>query len=714
LLDTNLAEFNKNAGILGEPSGRHRLSAEANESYVQTALRDVTSVFTSNQNTQSEVSHYGAGFLKTAALFMPGRIGLAGSIILGGLDSASPNSSGSAQIADFALGGLKGAGMRGIMHAMGSEKLPDFVAQSPAVKGVAFGISNRVLDTVLTRQSYLDANGNVDGATFGANMMRTVANPTALLSDAATFVVAQGLVSGVTKFKPQFFESSPLAQTVATSASFGLSNGAAGEIVRQQDAHEKFDLSKIIGRSLLQGGIDAIAGAPGGMRANYLVRPTTDGGHRPEAEQPKANPQRTFQPDPATRVVKFYPEAQKRQFSFDRQPAAAQLAEPTESGVPGALHSSFARNEESSHINLHGDNDSVTRFVQVDKLATEPAEAKVIPKEQRTDFVGPLEPREVAIKALTIPERSLEMQPGRVLGYKPEVVDVAERSSFQGPFRNFDDFYNRGLVKVPTDARVYRVSGHENIEILMAERYAARLDDTTANKPSPAGAQDYSTRLTPADLPPLLDAMPNSSYFTRIFMSDTRNPEDAWVSQGGYNSDFVSAMSMTDGQLNMYKTDRSDYLRRDVLHEWSHELRYQFWDDNLTYRFRNAIDLESKEWSPSDYAGRNNGEQWAVLGERMIGNDGKDFVEATENAPIRTLIWMRALKNCLDTVPENNRSVDHDLYVARQKYVDENVLPIAVDKLNNFVKTGTEEQAGWASDVLTFLQSEGLIAAPRQ
>ncbi len=713
LLDTNLAETNPSAGVLGDPSARHRLSSEASESYVQTALREVTSVFTSNQNTQSEVSHYGAGFLKTAALFMPGRIGLAGSIILGGLDQASPNSSGGAQLADFALGGLKGAGMRGIMHAMGSEKLPEFVAQSPAVKGVAFGISNRVLDTVLTRQNYLDANGNLDGATFGANMMRTVANPTALISDAATFVVAQGLVSGVTKFKPQFFESSPLAQTVATSASFGLSNGAAGEIIRQQDAHEKFDLSKIVGRSLLQGGIDAVAGAPGGMRANLWVRPTTSGEHQTGVQLSQANPQRTFEPDPSKRPLNFYPEAPKRQLTFDRQPAAAQLAEPNAEapGVPGDLHSSFARTQDSSHINLHGDHDSVTRFVQVD-TATEPAQLKVTPPEQRAGFIGPLEPREAAIKALTIPERSLEKQPERVKGFKSQIVDIAERSDVQGPFKSFDDFYYRGLVKVPTDTRIYSVSGHDQVEVLVREKYAARLDDIAAGKPTPDGAEDYSNRLSPADLPPLLDAMPNSGYFSKIFMSDMRNPEDAWVSQGGYNSDFVSAMSMVDGELNMYKTERSDYLRRDVLHEWSHELRYQFWDDNLTYRFKNAIDLESKEWNPSAYAGRNNGEQWAVLGERMIGNDAKVFVDAAERAPIRTVIWMRALKKCLDTVPEANKSVDHDLYVARQKYVDANVLPLAVDKLNNFVKTGTQEQAGWASDVLKYLHSEGLIEAP--
>jgi len=120
------------------------------------------------------------------------------------------------------------------------------------------------------------------------------------------------------------------------------------------------------------------------------------------------------------------------------------------------------------------------------------------------------------------------------------------------------------------------------------------------------------------------------------------------------------------------------------------------------------VDLES-DWKPSAYAGRNNGEQWAVLGERMLGNNAAEFLDAAEHAPIRTVVWMRALKLCLDNVPEANKSVDHDLYMRRQQYVDREILPMAVEKLNNFVKTGTAEQQQWSSDLLSYFKSEGLI-----
>jgi len=664
----SIAEINESADLLSESSSRLALSSEAGQGYVQLAVKEVASVFTSNKNVQSEVGRYGSGFLMTAALFMPGKIGLASTVVLGALDHASPNSTGGAQMADLALGGFKGAGLRGIMHGMGSKHVPEMVANSAALKGVAFGFSNRALETVLTRQSYLGGKGNISGAAFGGKFAHEVVNPTALVSDAATFVAAHALFKGAARLSPQLFERSVVAQTMATSASFGLSNGASAEIIRQQDSNEKFDLGKIIGRSLIQGGIDALAGAPGGMRARSINR---------QSESDKSVNSRVIDP----------------------------------LGEPGEVHSTFARSKNSSHVNIVGENDTVTRFVQVDKTPDFAAAiAQIELNKERKTFIGPLEGPHQTIRELTIPERSLAQQPARVTGYKTAVEKLNERSEVEGPFNNFDDFYNRGIAKVPTDVRTYSIDKH-TVEVVLPTRYAEKLDDAAAKKSTTTteGVEDFSKRVGPADLPPLLDAMPNSGYFKRIFISDKRNPEDAWVSQGGYNKDFVSAMSMTDGELNMYKTERTNYLRRDVLHEWSHELRYQYWDHNLTWRFADAINLEAKEYSLSKYADRNNGEQWAVLGERMLGNDAKAFVDAAEHMPIRTVIWMRALKKSLDTVPAENKSVDHDIYVARQNYVDTAILPQAVAKLEQYVKSGTSDQQSRAADVLQFLREEGLI-----
>ncbi len=400
-------------------------------------------------------------------------------------------------------------------------------------------------------------------------------------------------------------------------------------------------------------------------------------------------------------------DSSERESGSFRQPAAAQIAENDSSKLPGQFFCSLTRPDGNRQVNFRGENDTVNRLVEADKGLGETSDAQPIPEEHKFGVVGPLHARETTIRDLTIPERSLERQPSRVVDYKKGVENWPERSADPGPFNNFDDFYYRGVDRNPTDVRYYTISGHK-VQIILPERYASLLDDSAAGRPFPPGGEDLSQRLSPYDLPALLDAMPNSGYFLKINMSDRRNPEDAWVSQSGYNSDFRTAMSMTEGEMTTYMTDRSDYMRRDVLHEWSHELRYEYWDHDIAYRFRNAVDLE-KDWNPSTYAGRNNGEQWAVLGERMLGNNAAEFLDAAEHAPLRTVVWMRALKLCLDNVPEANKSVDHDLYRRRQEYVDKEILPLAVEKLNNVIKTGTEEQQRWASELFRYFESEGLI-----
>lgn len=312
-----------------------------------------------------------------------------------------------------------------------------------------------------------------------------------------------------------------------------------------------------------------------------------------------------------------------------------------------------------------------------------------------TNFAGkvgtPLEKCDELLEALTIPERSLAAEPGRVVGYERKFDMWYQRNEFVGPFISYDDFYERGVDRVPTEVRDYKISGHE-MHIIVPERYASLLESGHLD-------EEHARRLTVQDLPALLDTMPDSRYFSRLCMSDNRNPEDYWVSQGESREDFVSAMSMIEKELTTYRTHRSKHLRRDFLHEWSHELRYEFWDTDITDLFKQAVAIE-QDWLPRPYAARNNGEQWAVLGERMLGNCAQDFLEAVEKAPIRVIIWMRALKSCLDNLSPENHSVDHEIYLARQKYVEEVGTAIAAQKLLSLLQSGTSDEIQWSHSIL--------------
>ncbi len=54
------------------------------------------------------------------------------------------------------------------------------------------------------------------------------------------------------------------------------------------------------------------------------------------------------------------------------------------------------------------------------------------------------------------------------------------------------------------------------------------------------------------------------------------------------------------------------------MHEWGHELRYKFWNDPVKDLFHDAVQIET-HWNPRQYAARGDSEQWAVLGEELLG-----------------------------------------------------------------------------------------------
>ncbi len=304
---------------------------------------------------------------------------------------------------------------------------------------------------------------------------------------------------------------------------------------------------------------------------------------------------------------------------------------------------------------------------------------------------------------LTIADRPIEPEPKRLINSNKVTMQLLVRNETRGPFVDYDDYHKRALSSLPTNFVSWQISGHQSVKIFV---------------PEDGDSKPGSRAVAAADLPQLLDAMPDSSYFKRIFILKTSNPEDEWVTQTDYSTavpsgtptkdkGFISAMSMTDGELSMYKTERTDHLRRDVLHEWSHALRYKFWNDALMTCFNQAVNLELPEWNPSIYATRNNGEQWAVFGEKMLGNSGEDFLETCDKAPLRSALWMSALHKCLLQVSPDTVCTSIDSYVQRQRYVDEFIVPKAVAKLRLDKVAGTTPfLRSQAANVLHYLETE--------
>jgi hypothetical protein len=82
-----------------------------------------------------------------------------------------------------------------------------------------------------------------------------------------------------------------------------------------------------------------------------------------------------------------------------------------------------------------------------------------------------------------------------------------------------------------------------------------------------------------------------------------------------------------------------------------------------------------------------------VLGERLLGSEGTGFLEATEKAPIRSVVWMTALQKSLGELPVENRSPYHDEFVRRMNYVLTNTKPVALAELTKHESTPANAEA---------------------
>lgn len=210
---------------------------------------------------QDEISHYGAGFLKNAALFMRGRLGLAGSVALFALDELRPADSFQDQLADLGLGASKGALMKGAFHFLGQKDV------GIAAKGIGLGASLRLTELGLSRRNYIDESTGELSLAHG--LKKTVSGTLdkhAVLADAIIFGVAHGLFAKADSLSHGALKQSPLLSTVFTGTTFGMSAGAYHEFERQRLAGEELNVGKVVARSLLQGGLDSLAAVPGGMQ----------------------------------------------------------------------------------------------------------------------------------------------------------------------------------------------------------------------------------------------------------------------------------------------------------------------------------------------------------------------------------------------------------------------------------------------------------------
>ncbi|MBS1957646.1 MAG: hypothetical protein JST89_25890 [Cyanobacteria bacterium SZAS-4] len=251
-----------------------------------------------------QVTQYGSGMVKTAGLFIPAKVGYVISGFAYALDQAKPGDSISNQLVDGGLGAVKGLGIKGSFDYLGAKDL------GIASKAVSLGVSSRLIDSALTRQTFADG----DGYSASAGVTRILDqsfNRTALASDVITFGLAHGALSGINGITSGALRNSPFWSTVATGGVFGVSAGSVHEINRQREAGEKFDFKKVLTSAALTGVTDMIAAGPG-------ARMTSVRASAIERQQPAADrsSEKAEQPNVTNILQRNFPGTNSREFQL--------------------------------------------------------------------------------------------------------------------------------------------------------------------------------------------------------------------------------------------------------------------------------------------------------------------------------------------------------------------------------------------------------------
>lgn len=287
-------------------------------------------------------------------------------------------------------------------------------------------------------------------------------------------------------------------------------------------------------------------------------------------------------------------------------------------------------------------------------------------------------------------------------------VPITERSGAKWIYKSAQEFWDIGLHKPLRPVREYSISGHETKLHVPIEfdNALGRLRTTRDIASQPmfdkgwwrldhsakvAGARlrldtnSHNGRFLPEDLITGLDRSPDRTMINDILYRPDVSPYSYRVGRFREVNQAVAEM-LAGGKMVFYKPPKGWNPTSTLQHEWAHIQQ----DRNPTAyaAFHAALKLEEYGWDHHGYAKTNVAENWAVNSEVLLGTNQARFNTMAEQAPIRTAVFGRALKEILDAVPPDARGPNYGDLQARVNHIRQNVEPRAVQQLNERTGNG--------------------------
>ncbi|HEY9787516.1 MAG TPA: hypothetical protein V6D17_19160 [Candidatus Obscuribacterales bacterium] len=248
------------------------------------------------------------------------------------------------------------------------------------------------------------------------------------------------------------------------------------------------------------------------------------------------------------------------------------------------------------------------------------------------------------------------------------------------------------------------------------------------------GRNKFNQRALPEDFIPLLSELPNRSLVKKLILLDERYYGDAGPNKMKDHGP-AAATADSDGVITFYEAVNSDLhktalsgkLREYMQHEWAHLVLHKLKAHGKL--FNHAADLERKDnWYARTYAKKQypdqpelkDHENFAVhLGENLIAPDGDSFLMTAQKAPIRTAVMARMWLESM--IPQTKETIAHpsdymarinripetvayrEAYAARLRYIGDEIMPLAREKLVVIMKHGKSSEQAKAAELLGYL-----------
>ncbi len=248
------------------------------------------------------------------------------------------------------------------------------------------------------------------------------------------------------------------------------------------------------------------------------------------------------------------------------------------------------------------------------------------------------------------------------------------------PFKDLDDFYNRGQL------------------VHLEEFFVYEPEELITKILVPVKEPDYS-RASIEDALNALALTPDPDFVVKLILADHAHPMAPWLQQT--QGMVVMAESSEDGVIVLYRPSSSS-IQQSVVHEWCNLLRIyrsnisEFF--SLTATLEDFIDLETEKIIDDQRIA------WNTLGCLLIRGQEETVFSLCVRFPLKSAIFGRALLKSMLVVSDFRHTARFQFFLDRAKFIDFSASKVGFDALKKL-----SDRSSSIEKLIEFLGEQDLL-----